>query len=582
MQLFVAAAHEVPLRPCRSTGEDCSASGSHQPGDALLDSVLSKADPEAISVEAISVEAILLEARAAEAQGRFALAARLFSRAFWRCRHEPLQGGSLAIYLDMVQCRLLLGDSGFALDALHALQVWSGDLDTWSDAALGKSTRELIGKLLAKASCDMLHLVSRRLAEPLRSQLAEGSLRVQLLDASGLAALHEGPGQPALFARLSLAGQQLEAGTRDAVWAEDLTFHGTLRRLTSEPLLLHVIDGSRNTAFEAAPASASASASAFGGACLGYALVDLGALRRRTETTISVQLRRIDPAPAGAVRLRLSWSSECRADEADADDAAGARRLLEQGHRSNEAGEHAAAAAAFGAAYVRRPQPSTLLSAANMLARAGEARGALALLALLEMSGAEMRAETRRTLHARRLALGRLCLLRAVDEAVPRGVEEEGGGEEMEGEGGEGEAAGRGEECGGSGERSARAEARSSRAEAAMLEGHAANRAGELGRACGCFAAAFRLRALPSAGGAAALISLCNMRARQGHHEWCAHALLLLLCSARPLTERERAGVARLLGMPRHELPPVWTAVMLSQLMGSLVRLPRPEPGCPT
>ena len=59
-----------------------------------------------------------------------------------------------------------------------------------------------------------------------------------------------------------------------------------------------------------------------------------------------------------------------------------------------------------------------------------------------------------------------------------------------------------------------------------MLEGHAANRAGELGRACGCFAAAFRLRALPSAGGAAALISLCNMRARQGHHEWCAHALL--------------------------------------------------------
>ena len=98
-----------------------------------------------------------------------------------------------------------------------------------------------------------------------------------------------------------------------------------------------------------------------------------------------------------------------------------------------------------------------------------------------------------------------------------------------------------------------------------MLEGHAANRAGELGRACGCFAAAFRLRALPSAGGAAALISLCNMRARQGHHEWCAHALLLLLCSARPLTERERAGVARLLGMPRHELPPVWTAVVLSQ-----------------
>ena len=155
----------------------------------------------------------MLEARAAEAQGRFALAARLFSRAFWRCRHEPLQGGSLAIYLDMVQCRLLLGDSGFALDALHALQVRSGDLDTWSDAALGKSTRELIGKLLAKASCDMLHLVSRRLAEPLRSQLAEGSLRVQLLDASGLAALHEGPGQPALFARLSLAGQQLEAGT---------------------------------------------------------------------------------------------------------------------------------------------------------------------------------------------------------------------------------------------------------------------------------------------------------------------------------------------------------------------------------
>ena len=115
-----------------------------------------------------------------------------------------------------------------------------------------------------------------------------------------------------------------------------------------------------------------------------------------------------------------------------------------------------------------------------------------------------------------------------------------------------------------------------------MLEGHAANRAGELGRACGCFAAAFRLRALPSAGGAAALISLCNMRARQGHHEWCAHALLLLLCSARPLTERERAGVTRLLSMPRHELPPVWTAVVLSQLMGSLVRLPRPEPGGPT
>lgn len=110
-----------------------------------------------------------------------------------------------------------------------------------------------------------------------------------------------------------------------------------------------------------------------------------------------------------------------------------------------------------------------------------------------------------------------------------------------------------------------------------MLEGHEANRAGELGRACGCFAAAFRLRALPSGGGGAALISLCNMRARQGHLEWCAHALLLLLCSARPLTERERAGMARLLSAPRAELPPVWTAVMLSPLTGSLVRLPSPE-----
>ena len=110
-----------------------------------------------------------------------------------------------------------------------------------------------------------------------------------------------------------------------------------------------------------------------------------------------------------------------------------------------------------------------------------------------------------------------------------------------------------------------------------MLEGHAANRAGELGRACVCFAAAFRLRALPSGGGGAALISLCNMRARQGHHEWCAHTLLLLQFSARPMTERERAGVARLLSAPRAELPPVWTAVMLSQLTGSLVRLPSPE-----
>ena len=120
MQLFVATAHEVPIRPCRSTGEACSASGSHRPGDALLDSVLSKADPTAQeSVQ--SVEAILLEARAAEAQGRLALAARLFSRAFWRCRHE-LQGDSaaLAIFFDMVQCRLLLGDggetAGFAVD----------------------------------------------------------------------------------------------------------------------------------------------------------------------------------------------------------------------------------------------------------------------------------------------------------------------------------------------------------------------------------------------------------------------------------------------------------------------------------
>ena len=134
------------------------------------------------------------------------------------------------------------------------------------------------------------------------------------------------------------------------------------------------------------------------------------------------------------------------------------------------------------------------------------------------------------------------------------------------------------EGCGEPGGRSARAEEEGcARAEAAMLEGHAANRAGELGRACGCFAAAFRLRALPSGGGGAALISLCNMRARQGHHEWCAHALLLLLCSARPLTERERAGVARLLSAPRTELPPVWTAVMLSQLTGSLLRLPSPE-----
>ena len=178
MQLFVASVHEVPLRPCRSTGEACSASGSHQPGDALLDSVLSKADPAA-QESVRSVEAILLEARAAEAQGRLALAATLFSRAFWRCRHE-LEGDSaaLAIFLDMVQCRLLLGDGGFALDALHALQMWSGDLGTWSDAALGKPSRDLIGKLLAKASCDMLHLVMRQLAEPLRSQLAEGSLRV--------------------------------------------------------------------------------------------------------------------------------------------------------------------------------------------------------------------------------------------------------------------------------------------------------------------------------------------------------------------------------------------------------------------
>ena len=264
MQLFVATAHEVPIRPCRSTGEACSASGSHRPGDALLDSVLSKADPTAQeSVQ--SVEAILLEARAAEAQGRLALAARLFSRAFWRCRHE-LQGDSaaLAIFFDMVQCRLLLGDGGFALDALHALhalQMWSGDLGMWSGTALGKPSRDLIGKLLAKASCDMLHLVTRRLAEPLRSQLAEGSLRVQLLGASGLTVLHEGPGLPAPFARLSLAGQQLEsgaqAGTRDPVWAGDLTFRGTLRRLTSEPLLLHVIDGSRTTAASAASASAS-------------------------------------------------------------------------------------------------------------------------------------------------------------------------------------------------------------------------------------------------------------------------------------------------------------------------------------
>ena len=89
MQLFVAAAHEVPLRPCRSTGEDCSASGSHQPGDALLDSVLSKADPDA-QVSVRSVEAILLEARAAEAQGRFALAARLFSRATFSSASDSL------------------------------------------------------------------------------------------------------------------------------------------------------------------------------------------------------------------------------------------------------------------------------------------------------------------------------------------------------------------------------------------------------------------------------------------------------------------------------------------------------------
>ena len=66
-----------------------------------------------------------------------------------------------------------------------------------------------------------------------------------------------------------------------------------------------------------------------------------------------VTLNRPDKLNAYTPRMGQELAAAFRA--ADADDAVGARRLLEQGHRSNEAGEHAAAAAAFGAAYVRRP-----------------------------------------------------------------------------------------------------------------------------------------------------------------------------------------------------------------------------------
>ena len=164
-----------------------------------------------------------------------------------------------------------------------------------------------------------------------------------------------------------------------------------------------------------------------------------------------------------------------------------------------------------------------------------------------------MSAEARRTHAARRRELGRLCLLRTLHAAAPH------------------------QACCPEEALPADDPARGARAEAAMRDGHAANAAGELSRAADCFAAAFRLRAAPAGGGAAALLSLCNMRRKQGAHEWCAHVLLLLLTSARPLTDRERAGVARLLTAPHVQLPPVWTAVMLSQVAESFVRLPSPD-----
>ena len=218
MQLHLANPDELPTRPRRSTSLSPDDGGSRQqPGDALLDSILTKADPAAHD-DAQPVEAVLVEAREAAAQGQLALAATLFSRAFWRCCHED--PSALAIYLDMVQCRLLLGDGAFALDALHALQMWS----SMQGAASDKASRSLVGRLLAKASCDLLQQVTRHLAAPHAPRLAEGTLRVQLLGASGLVPPGaDEHGLPHPFVRLSLAGAQckssVQRGALDPSWA---------------------------------------------------------------------------------------------------------------------------------------------------------------------------------------------------------------------------------------------------------------------------------------------------------------------------------------------------------------------------
>ena len=589
-QLRLTPLSELPSRPARSTSVDARA------GDGLWDTVLTKADP-VHPADGMPADAVLQDAAWAEGQGQFALAATLYSRAFWSVRdmlgaaQEPQAGGggllrrlglaagwhapadtpgsggdaALDSYLAMVRCRLLLGDCGFVCDALHVLelQMWRLGKPLSSNS---KHAR-LVGELLAKAAGDMLCVVARLLARPSHeAMLGEGTLHVHLHRADGLGPRDGGAADP--FVRLSLAGNQRKSRTvsrtRDPVWDEHFELRGSLRQLLSEPMLLHAVAAERGAARAE---------------CLGSALVDVGgALRRAADAELAMEILAADTdgagaaVPAGVVHMRLAWRAD--AAEAELRDDEAATRLLAMGRAANEAAEHAAAAAAFAGACVRQPKPTSVLSLANMLAKTGRPRAALALLALLGVSGlrSAMNAATARELGTRRAELGMLCMLRLLS-----GGAQAAGGEEEDGAVGARDALAVGAK-----ELSLPVDHRERSDLAAEMarRGHAANAEGDLDEAARCFAAAFRLRAAPAGGGAAAMLSLCAMRRRQGHAGWSARGVALLLASARPMSDAERSAAARLVAAPAPELPPVWTATMLDEVAASLVWLPNAEVFC--
>jgi len=594
-QLRLTPLSELPSRPARSTSSE---SRDARAGDGLWDAVLTKADP-VHPADGPSADAVLQDAAWAEGQGQFALAATLYSRAFWSIRYTldaapepqasgggllsrlglggswhaaadtPGSGGAAALdsYLAMVRCRLILGDCGFVCDALHVLelQMWRLGKPLVSNSAHAR----LFGELLAKAAGDMLCVVARLLARPHHeAMLGEGTLHVHLHRAEGLGPPGGDAADP--FVRLSLAGNQGKSRTvsrtRDPVWDERFELRGSLRQLLSEPMLLHAVAAERGAARAES---------------LGSALVDVGgALCRAADAELAVEMLAAGTdavgaaVPAGVVHVRLAWRAD--AAEAEMRDDEAAAVLLAEGRAANDAGKHAAAAAAFAGACVRQPKPTSVLSLANMLAKAGRTRAALALLALLSVSGlrSAMNAATAREVGTRRAELGMACLLRLLSGgggSPAAGAEEEGGRYDAEAE-----ALAAKERL----SLPVDHPERSGLAAEMARRGHAANAEDDLHEAARCFAAAFRLRAAPAGGGAAAMLSLCAMRRRQGHAGWSARGVALLLASARPMSDAERSAAARLGAAPAAELPPVWTATMLDEVAASLVWLPNAEVFC--